>query len=377
MATETDATRVAARPVNRLLIAALAAAAVAQQVHYLVSPYHILFIPFIQIGHEVLHGKLPFRDFQFEYPALAALFFVPSALVHSHPESTFAVQGLIAEGLMVWWVFRRDEQAIVRWLVLSFLVSPFLSGGFDGWAMLAIALSTALLADGQAAGWWVAAAGAAVKLSPAGAFVWARTRPRTMLLAGAAAAVATFGPLIVSPGGNADFLGFSLHRGVQAESLPASISILITRLTGHRPSYAIHFRSLEVAGGRYEVEAVALCGLALIGILAWRAKAVDPWLAALVTMLVILCSNKVFSPQYMLWAAPLAVMVGGWWYRGYLVAAALTAAPYLFVSKTVTHVVDFAEVRNLVLVVLAIAGTIAIVRSPATKEASDELRPSS
>jgi hypothetical protein len=342
----------------RAALGFLIAATIYVHLHYLVQPYRLVFLPLHQIGIGVLHSRLPFRDFNFEYPALAAVTFIPAGLWGAHPDSMFAVQALVAEAVTVFLLFRHNQALLLRWFVLSLVVFPFLSGGFDGWAMLAIAASTLLLAEGRAGGWWVAAAGMAIKLSPAAVVVWSRARLRALIPAAAVGVAATFGPLAISRGGNADFLGYSLHRGTQAESVAASISILITNAAGHVPHYVGRFGGLELVGGKVETWVVALAGAALLMTIALRARRADPWFASFATVLVILCANKVFSPQYIVWAAPLAVMVGRWWYRAFLVAAVLTATPYLFLSFTLHHVVYVAIVRNAVLVTLAIAAVV-------------------
>jgi len=252
---------------------------------------------------------------------------------------------------------------LIRWLVLSLLIFPFLSGGFDGWAMLAIAVSTAFLAEGRPAGWWAAAAGMAIKLTPGAAWIWARTSWKAAVAALAAGVAATFGPLLWSRGGNADFLGFSLHRGAQIESVPASIAIALTSVLGHNPIYVERFKALEVTGASVETAITAALGIAALGCIAWRAKRVDPWLAAFVTMLVVLGANKVFSPQYIAWAAPLAAVLGGWWFGGYVVMAVVTAAPYTVLVETRTTIVGCAEVRNAVLIVMIAAGLAAVARA--------------
>jgi len=118
------------------------------------------------------------------------------------------------------------------------------------------------------------------------------------------------------------------------------------------------FGSVDVRNASTAIDLVLALGLVALVVIAVRTRHVDPWFAAFVTMTVVLAANKVLSPQYVSWPAPLAAVVGGRWFWGYAGVAALTAVPYVLGASTV----DFAIPRNALLVVVAVAGVTAVAR---------------
>jgi hypothetical protein len=88
-------------------------------------------------------------------------------------------------------------------------------------------------------------------------------------------------------------------------------------------------------------------------ILAVRARGADPWVAALTAVLLVLCSSKVLSPQYLAWGAPLAALASGRLYQGYLALTAITLLAYS-VGGGATTILAFSAVRNLGLVGLTL-----------------------
>ena len=159
-----------------LLRRSLLAAFVALHILFVLAPADVLApVDPWRLGRMVWQGKIPYRDFPLEYPPGSVLaFLLPGAVPHSLAPIVLALQAAAAEAAMMWFVLRRVEGSLWRWVPLSMLVFPFLSGGFDALPMLAIAGSTALLARGAASGWWLAGAGAVLKLTPGVAWVWGR-----------------------------------------------------------------------------------------------------------------------------------------------------------------------------------------------------------
>lgn len=329
-----------------------------------------------RIGRWLLHGQLPYRDFGFEYPPLAALAFVlPGLVPHTLAPNVLALQALVLEGLVVWFVLRPlGRDVLWRYALLSPLVFPFLSGGFDALPMAAIAFATMLLVRDDPRGWWVAAAGTLAKVSPAGAWVWARVHPRTSVVALVVTAAVALSPLLLAASADDTYLGYTLHRGVQVESIPASLTWAAAKLRGDEVSYAYRFRSWEIDGGDAAAAAVLALGTLALGALALLAgrppgrfcerpattsvggrSQNGGWTAALVATVLLLCASKVLSPQFMAWGAPLAAVAGGRSYRLYLGAAALTALNYT-VDGTVDSFLLLAVLRNALLVGVAVAG---------------------
>jgi len=341
---------------RRLVVRALVLAVLVEHVLLVVAPLDVLapLDPW-RIGRHLLHGQLPYRDFSFEYPPLAAVaFLLPGLGPHGAAKSVLALQEVAAEAVMVWFVLRGRQGAVLRWAVLSLLVFPFLSGGFDALPMAAIALSTAWLARGEVRGWVAAGVGALVKLSPAAAWVWSRARWRAGAAVLAVTVAAALAPLAVAHDATSSYVGYSLKRGVQVESVAASTTWVADHLTGHPDRYAYRFKAWQIAGGNGAAlawELVALAGFVAVAVAAFR-RPLDPWLASFTCVLLFLCGSKVLSPQFMAWGAPLAAVLGGGWFGAYLVGAGLTFLAYSAASGP-GAILALSLVRNLVMLGLA------------------------
>lgn len=350
-------------PASPLLRRALLATVVAVHVLAVVAPADVLApVDPWQIGRWIWEGRVPYRDFAFEYPPGAILaFLLPGAVPHDLAPSVLALEAIAAEVAVVL-LLRRFDGAVWRWLPFSILLFPFLAGGFDGLPMAAIAWSTALLAAGAGAGWWVAGAGAAVKLVPGGAWVWGR---RALWQAGAALAVTV--PVLLVPSLLARhpddaYLGYSLHRGVQVESVAATTSWVGHQLTGQESTFRYRFKAFEIDGAGKVAAAWTLLGLAGLATVAWgvRRAGADPWLASFTTILLLMISSKVLSPQFVAWPAPLAAVLGGRWFYAWLVVVALTLLAYA--GEGPTWILTFALLRNLSLLVVAGAALWHLIR---------------
>jgi hypothetical protein len=252
--------------------------------------------------------------------------------------------------------------------LLSLLLFPFLSGGFDAWAMLAILASTLLLADGHGSGWWVAAAGTLLKLSPGAAWTWARRPLRAAIAALGLTLAAGLAPLAIAHRSTDTYLGYSLHRGVQIESVAGSLAWMGAKAVGHHPAVRYRFRAWEIVGADRLALAIAVAAVVAVGLLVVRTgtageitveRAVRASLAAVVILTV---GFKVFSPQYVTWTAPLACLIGGRELRVFAGAAALTAAAYVIGGSGLSFMGLIAG-RNLAMVTLAVLALGPLVRT--------------
>lgn len=351
-------------PASPLLRRALLLTLVAVHVMAVLAPADVLApVDPWEIGRKIWEGAVPYRDFGFEYPPGAILaFLLPGAVPKDLAGTVLALEAVAAEVAVVL-LLRRFDGALWRWVPFSILLFPFLAGGFDALPMAAIAWSTALLAAGAGAGWWVAAAGAAVKLVPGGAWVWGRRG-----LWQAVAALVVIVPVLLAPGLLARhpddaYLGYTLHRGVQVESVAASTTWLGHRLTGRESTFEYRFKAFEIEGAGTVAAAWALVGFAGLAVVAWGARraGADPWLASFTTVLLLMISSKVLSPQFVAWPAPLAAVLGGRWFVGWLLIVGLTVVAY--VGEGPTWILTFALARNVALLALAGAGLWQLVRT--------------
>jgi hypothetical protein len=347
------------RPDSVLLRRSLPVALVAMHVLFVIAPTDVLApVDPWRVGRMIWRGQIPYRDFGLEYPPGSILaFLLPGAVPHGLARSVMALQAVAAEAFVVLVVLRRFEGALWRWVLLSLLVFPFLSGGFDALPMAAIAGSTMLLAAGVEAGWWVAGLGAVVKLSPGAAWFWGRPAGRAAIVALAFTVALLLVPSLLARNSDDGYLGYTVDRGIQVESLAATTVWAGQRLSGGTPTFTYRFKSFEIDGAEGAAAAWLLfgvVGIALVALRVRRAGAVDPWLASFATVVLLLIGSKVLSPQFVAWPAPLAAVLGGVWFRAWLAVAALTLLAY--VGDGPTWILAFATLRNLGLVAIAAGG---------------------
>ena len=293
-------------------------------------------------------GQLPYLDFGFEYPPLAA---APLWLAElpGRDEATYAVSFalLIAPFVLaVQWLTARlaageRAGAQVAWLLVAMplLIGASLRTHFDA-IPVALALG-GLLALGRARpslGFALLALGTMTKLFPVllalAAFVWLAARgERPAALRGGAIflAIVVAISLPFAGEGYVDALRFHIERPVQIESTPATVLFVLggTEVTGTnlRPD---RFKSNGLDGGSADAVArlfaIALA-LALAAIVALAARRPDPRhlvLCGFAALLAFVALGKVLSPQYVIWLAPFAALT--WVWRERLVALLCTGA---------------------------------------------------
>jgi hypothetical protein len=299
-------------------------------------------------------GGLPYVDFGFEYPPLAAL---PISLagLPGRDEATYALSfavlmgGCALAGQQLAARLAGDRRAGLRvaWMLA---LAPVVIGAsvrthFDA-LPIAIALGglLALARERPELGFALLGIGTMTKLFPGllaiVAAVWLAGRgERRAALRGAAtfAAIIVLVSLPLAGSGYVDSFTFHLDRPVQIESTPASVLFALggSAVTGTnlRPD---RFKSNGLDGGHADLVAT-LFAAALILALAWvivlaarRRDARHLVLTGFAALLAFVALGKVFSPQYVIWLAPFAALA---WVWGERAVAALTGA-----AIVLTHV---------------------------------------
>lgn len=290
---------------------------------------------------------LPYRDFPFEYPPLAApaiaLPAVIGAGVYEAGMMSFTLALAIGALLLCRDIARRTG-GDPRLAMLGVALTPLLLGAvvrlhFDLLpVMFTLAALAALLAGRTVLGFVLIALGAMTKVFPLVvapvAIAWLVARgDREAALRGAAALLATITALAgawiaLSPAGAVDSVAYHLERPVQIESAPASVLFTIGALgaepavvDSHASSGLVH----PLAGPLGAAFAVALLAVTvLLTVLAARApdgRALV--LAALAGVAAFAAFGRVLSPQYLLWVVPLLALALAWRYWALAGAAAL------------------------------------------------------
>ena len=324
-------------------------------------------------------GSLPYLDFDFEYPPLAALaigsggLFGTGELAYAR---TFAVV-MLGCLLALQWCAGRLAGRPAAWAVA---LSPLLLGAMirTHYDLLPAALvAAALLLFARERTTWAFAVlglGTVTKLFPALlvpiAVAWLLGRgERERILPGLAAFAAVV--LVVSlpfvGEGYVEQVRFHLERPVQIESTPASVLFAVgeSSVTG-TPERPDRFKSNGLDGGYAEEVALvftALLALTLVAIAALALRGGD------VRRLVLLCLaavtafivlGKVLSPQFMVWLLPFAAILWAW--RERAIALLCAAASLLTLAEFPRLYFDLVDedngavalvgLRNVVLLVL-------------------------
>lgn len=332
-------------------------------------------------GALMRHGEVPYRDFRVEYPPGALpTFALPSAIatpagarvwepVMNVPARRYAFRfglemiALLCATIALTAASLRALRASVGHVALAFALvalSPLLLGDlvftrFDPWpAALTAAVLAALLHDRTRLAGVVLGIAIATKLYPAlllplaVAWVWRRRGARegiVILAATAATTAAVFAPfLILSPGGAWWPVREQLTRGLQGESVGASIlsalHVLTFQLHAHGvpvPVAPLHL--VESAGALHSSEILgsagavvgALSGALTLAVVVWATAALARSPAsgdhlvrfAAVVLAAQLALGRVLSPQFVIWLLPIVPLVIG--RRGRAASALLTA----------------------------------------------------
>jgi hypothetical protein len=109
-------------------------------------------------------------------------------------------------------------------------------------------------------------------------------------------------------------LGYFAYRPVEVESVSASILWLCSLLGKTSLTYIGTFGSMNVTSPLSANVASRMTILLIIGLLytwwlQWQRR-IDLGVACLLTVLIVIVTGKVFSPQYLIWVIPLAAYVG-------------------------------------------------------------------
>lgn len=156
---------------------------------------------------------------------------------------------------------------------------------------------------------------------------------------------------------------YFLNRPTQIESLQASL-LWLGHLAGYPFQETFTYQSLNVLSPlSSKVSLLGYAGLSA-GLLytfwlQWRGK-IDVAMASLLTLLVLMLTGKVFSPQYLMWVTPLIAYVGrgNWkWLLGWGAVGALTTFifPYMYDNFVIDKYFWVIVARNGLMLVFVLA----------------------
>jgi hypothetical protein len=298
-----------------------------------------------QYGDRILRGDVPYRDFYIEFPpgALPALA-LPDVVDGHYVAGFHAFQLLCAAACIVLLAWTLSGAGASRTRLFGAVVLAGLApaalgaitlNAFDFWpAALTVAAVALVVNRHERAGLAFLGLATAAKVFPAAllplllAHVWRRAaaasepgggRRAAARALGAyvvAGAVVTLPFLAVAPGGLGFSLRTQLERGLQVESLAASLIVTLHHLGATTVEVVVgRPYSLDLAGGLPDAIAalttVASVAAVLAALLAWWRG--DPTLERLLlavatTVTGLVAFGRVLSPQYLVWLIPLVAM---------------------------------------------------------------------
>jgi Glycosyltransferase family 87 len=291
-------------------------------------------------GELMLDGKVPYRDFDVEYPPAALPTFVLPALADKKDyASAFELlmwMCAVAAVVLVGKALAATEAGPARLFGATAFtgLAPLALGSvvlsrFDFWpAALVVGALAALAAGRDRLGFGVLGLATAAKIYPAVvlplAVVWVvRRRGRraaviavAVFLAVVAAAVLPFA--VLAPRGLADSLTQQLGRPLQIESLGSAILLAAHQIGAYDPTVVSTHGSQNLHGSLPDALAAIQTGLQLVALMAvWVIFARGPLdrnrllTASAAAVVAFIAFGKVLSPQFLIWLLPLVPLVAG------------------------------------------------------------------
>jgi Glycosyltransferase family 87 len=317
-------------------------------------------------GNAIADGKVPYRDFELEYPPGALPVFALPGLADPGKDQ-YVTTGFRRSFETIMWLcgaaalaamavvlraLRRSTPNV--WAALCFTaITPLLLGSvvlsrFDLWPVAIVAAGLAALLSGRLRlGHALLGLGVTAKLYPAVllplgvAFVWKRTGRREALAClGVALAViaAVFAPFVIlSPDGVWQSLRVQLSRPLQVESLGSALLLVGHHVFGLGVTGETSHGSQNLGGSAAAALAVASTVLqAALLLWIWASFARGPGSreafvrSSAATLCAFVAFGKVLSPQFAIWLIPVVPLVRG--RRGLLASSLLAAA--LVITQT-------------------------------------------
>jgi hypothetical protein len=299
------------------------------------------------------HGGVPYRDFSFDYPPAALpVMLLPAYMSWSYATSFAVLMGVCGAACIVAAaVALRGTGASVErtWAALLTIgVAPLVLGSlfptrFDLWpTLLAVGALAAAVRDRPLVSGGLLGLGFAAKLWPAAllpltaVYFWRRFGRRGALGTLAAflvvAAVCFLPFVILGADGVRTMFADQLDRPLQVESLGAAVLMALQHL-GMRPLATVSSHGAQGLSGRGAGLAADLSTVLEIGavVAVWvffaRRRVPDAealLLAVGATVAALVAFDRVLSPQYLIWLAPIVPLVRG--RRGVLAVSLLLLA---------------------------------------------------
>ena len=366
-------------------------------------------------GNAIADGKVPYRDFELEYPPGALPMFALPGLADPGKDQ-YVTTGFRRTFETIMWLcgaaalvamavvlrgLRRSRPNV--WAALCFAaITPLLLGSvvlsrFDLWPAAIVAAALAALVSGRLRlGHALLGLGVTAKLYPAVllplgvAFVWKRAGRREALAClglALAVIVAVFAPFVIlSPGGVWQSFHVQLSRPLQVESLGSALLLAGHHVFGLGVTGETSYGSQNLGGGAAAALAIASTVVqAALLLWIWASFARGPGSrealvrSSAATLCAFVAFGKVLSPQFPIWLIPVVPLVRG--RRGLLASALLAVAlvltqtwfPFRYFRLALNFEVGLSWLllaRDLTLVALVAVLVVTLRRTTATRPES-------
>ena len=361
---------------------------------------------------QVLSGLLPYRNFRFEYPPLAL---VPMTLPHLVPGIDLSdyVWLLAAEGALVatsigatlaWlgrrsWSLAATQQVLGMYALVVLALAPLLAWRFDpSVALIAVLGFVAAMRRRHGTAGVLLGLGTLMKIFPVALVavlaLWllaGRDQRAAARLVGSfvLTVVVVMVPLLLTAGpAGLSFLDYQQARGLQIESLPGGIVLLAHLVSGIGVSVHFAFGAYEV-GSSLDAPLLALQEPVMVAVLggvlvlcalrfreehaalgAVRPQSIIGYVTAM--LLALMVTDKVLSPQYLLWLLPFGPLLRPPQAFLMVAACALTTVVYPLDYDSLLalrpELIVVLNVRNLLLCILL--GWLLIEHAPSALRSS-------
>lgn len=295
-------------------------------------------------AHDMLHGRIPYRDFFDEYPPLAQPVFLAARSVLAFKVlMTLCGVGIVALLALVF----RSPLAVAVFAVSPVLVGPIFLNAYDLWPTFLLVLALALVVRRRPV-WGLGVLGLAVaaKIYPIAVLPLAflqmeRAARRSAAYAFVGALAVTHLPFAaLGPGGLRFSYQVQAERGLELNSLGSALMLA----TGRRALRNQPPGSLNVVGGTAHavatLSAVAVVVAIVLATWLYLRGRLSFVLASATAVVGFVAFDKVFSAQYVEWLAPLAPLGG-------VVASALTTVVLLLTRFVFSHRSGLANQQDL------------------------------
>jgi uncharacterized membrane protein len=349
---------------------------------------------YFNYASKIIHGSYPYRDFAVEYPPFSLIFFIiprlfaPTWTIYS---IIYQTQVVLFDLLGLWLIYdiaRRLGQTPWKMITIYTLgilaIGPVIGQQYDIFPAVMTLLAVYFFwREKTKSAWLFLALGTMTKLFPAiiaPVFVISYVCNRqykqlwTGLITYTVVCLVVLMPfLVTSPGSLMSIYDYHAKRGIQLESTYSSFLMLATKLGIVKAYPAFGFGAWNIVGSVEDILAklstvfVFLFLLITYSIFYYRNKACKVNIYnlgsnSLVTILIVLITGKVLSPQYLIWLIPLLPLVSGrWGVPVWIVFFMVGALTYYVFPHNYYELIDFKTsavaallFRNILLMLMAL-----------------------